>query len=114
MRRIMRPQDGIIACVPNVQHWSVQARLAGGNFWYEDMGLLDRTHIRFFTRLTLVKMFGDCGFRIVKGVPRIFPMENQDRAIAAIRAFAANLGLDVEACARDAAVFQYVLHAVPW
>jgi 2-polyprenyl-3-methyl-5-hydroxy-6-metoxy-1,4-benzoquinol methylase len=113
LRATMRAGDCVVACLPNTQHWSVLTRLVSGNFWYEDMGLLDRTHIRFFTRITLIKMFGDSGFRIESGQPRIFNFEHQDRALAAIRAFAQALGLDPELCARDAVVFQYVVRAVP-
>ena len=33
----------VVACIPNAQHWSVQARLNAGSFRYEDAGLMDRT-----------------------------------------------------------------------
>ena len=33
----------IVACIPNAQHWSVQARLNCGIFRYEDQGLLEPT-----------------------------------------------------------------------
>jgi hypothetical protein len=113
LRAVMRPTDCIVACLPNTQHWSVLARLVSGNFWYEDMGLLDRTHIRFFTRITLIKMFEEAGFRIEAGRPRIFHFEHQDTVLEALRALARTLGLDPDLCARDAAVFQHVVRAYP-
>lgn len=113
LRSMMRPGDCVVACLPNTQHWSVLTRLVSGNLWYEDMGLLDRTHIRFFTRTTLVKMFEDSGLRIESGRPRVFNFEHQEVALRAIRDFARALGMDPEMCARDATVFQHVVRAYP-
>ena len=44
-------RDGgqILACIPNVQHYSVLVNLLRGKWEYQDEGLLDRTHLRFFT-----------------------------------------------------------------
>jgi len=113
LRGLMRPQDCIVACIPNAQHWSVIARLTSGQFWYEDIGLMDRTHIRFFTRLTLIKLFEEAGFRIQTGVPRIFKFQDEERVHGALRQFATGLGLDPDEVLRDANVFQYVVRAYP-
>lgn len=59
------PIDGVVvACIPNAQHWSIQARLSIGDFRYEDEGLLDRTHLRWFTRQTIIEIFQGAGFEI--------------------------------------------------
>ncbi len=113
IRSTMRPSDCVVACVPNAQHWTVLARLASGNFWYEETGLLDRTHIRFFTRITLTRMFEDCGFRIDAWHPRVFAFSHERQGVDAVRSFAHALGADPEVSAQDAMVFQYVLRAVP-
>jgi hypothetical protein len=65
------PRTQLIACIPNAQHWSVQARLCSGYFRYENSGLLDKTHIRWFSLTTMVELFESSGFKIVKRVPRI-------------------------------------------
>ncbi len=55
--------DGrIIASLPNVAHYSVRAMLLSGRFEYADHGILDRTHLRFFTRRELVSLFEQSGF----------------------------------------------------
>jgi O-antigen biosynthesis protein len=54
----------IVASIPNVSHQSVLYALMLGEFPYSDDGLLDRTHLRFFTRRTLDTMFREAGFRI--------------------------------------------------
>lgn len=47
--RYVTPGGEVLIAVPNVLHWRCRARLATGHFNYEDAGVLDRTHLRFFT-----------------------------------------------------------------
>ena len=54
----------IVASIPNVSHQSVIYTLLRGDFPYSDEGLLDRTHLRFFTRATIEAMFEEAGYRI--------------------------------------------------
>jgi 2-polyprenyl-3-methyl-5-hydroxy-6-metoxy-1,4-benzoquinol methylase len=57
--------DGsLIASIPNVRHHSVVRSLLQGNWTYESAGLLDRDHVRFFTRREIEKMFFRAGFAI--------------------------------------------------
>lgn len=51
----------IVASIPNLMHISVVADLLKGNFQYADVGLLDRTHIHFFTYNEIVRMFQRVG-----------------------------------------------------
>jgi hypothetical protein len=52
--------------VPNVQHWSMIARLLSGKWDYRDEGILDCTHIRFFTQKSLQGLLQRAGFQIEK------------------------------------------------
>ena len=45
-----------MASIPNLMHVSVVRGLINGNFTYEDRGLLDRTHIHFFTYKEILSM----------------------------------------------------------
>ena len=103
--------SSVVACIPNVQHWSVQARLNSGQFRYEDAGLLDRTHLRWFTSATIVELFESSGFRIVEARARIFDEPQREQALAGIRAMAKAIGANVEAAASNAIPFQYVVRA---
>ena len=103
----------VVACIPNAQHWSVVTRLALGDFRYEDSGLLDRTHLRWFTRQTIIELFSDCGFAIVAGESRIFPEPKREPFLAAIGQLAAAAGFDPEVTKNDALALQYVVRAVP-
>ena len=60
--------DGIIVMsIPNVRHKSILKKLLfNDDFEYKEEGLLDITHIRFFTKKTIIKMLEDCGYEIIK------------------------------------------------
>lgn len=106
--------DGcLLACIPNAQHWSVQWRLASGQFRYEDNGLMDRTHIRWFTRVTMLEMFQHSGWAVETGISRNLESAHQAQALNAVRAFAAGMGLDPELAAQDATPYQYVFKLRP-
>ena len=47
---LLKAGGKVIICIPNVQHWSVMKHVLAGNWTYSDHGILDRTHLRFFTR----------------------------------------------------------------
>ncbi len=110
----MEPGNQVIACIPNAQHWSFQARLNIGEFKYEDSGLFDRTHLRFFTRKTIFEMFETTGFHIDTAISRIFnfPGVDADKYMPHIRGMAIASGADPEQAAKDAMAFQYVIRAV--
>lgn len=51
--------------VPNVRHYKVVLPLLfRGEFRYQNQGILDRTHLHFFTRDSLIETLIDCGWRI--------------------------------------------------
>jgi SAM-dependent methyltransferase len=103
----------VVACIPNAQHWSVQARLCAGAFQYEDAGLMDRTHLRWFTRQTIHELFNASGFKLDAGFPRIFAEPQREKFLHAIREMAKVIGLDPEVAAQDSMPLQYVVRAVP-
>jgi len=63
-REWLAPDGCLIASIPNVRHHSVVCSLLQGNWTYELAGLLDRTHLRFFTRREIEKLFVRAGFAI--------------------------------------------------
>lgn len=109
----LAPDAQIIACIPNAQHWSIQARLIGGLFRYQDQGLLDRTHIRWFTRITMIELFESTGYKIIEGFPRIFDEPAREKVLPAIRAMALAIGADPELAVSDATPMQWVIKAIP-
>ena len=65
LRDRLKTGGRIIASIPNVQNLSVVLNLIGGNWTYTPFGLLDATHIRFFTLPEIQRMFECGGFRIL-------------------------------------------------
>lgn len=113
IRKVIPANGSVIACIPNLQHWSVQARIASGNFVYENGGgLLDRTHLRWFTRKTIEAMFQQAGYR-VHIAPRDFQAERAAPFVPAIRMMAEALGADPDEAERDARAVQFIVFAVP-
>ena len=57
--------DGyIIASIPNISYLSVVMELIQGEFRYRDLGILDNTHLRFFTKESIIAMFESSGYYI--------------------------------------------------
>ena len=63
-RSWLAPDGRLVASIPNVRHHSVVRSLLEGNWTYESAGLLDRTHLRFFTRREIEKLFFRAGFAV--------------------------------------------------
>jgi 2-polyprenyl-3-methyl-5-hydroxy-6-metoxy-1,4-benzoquinol methylase len=113
IRTHIQPEAQIIACVPNAQHWSVQALLNCGQFRYQDQGLLDRTHIRWFTRITMIELFESSGYKIIEGVPRVFDEPNREKILPSIRAMALASGANPQQAVDDAIPVQWVVRVIP-
>ena len=58
-------KDGrVVAAIPSIQYAPFVMRLLRGRWDYTDAGTLDRTHVRFFTRATMVEMFDRAGYTV--------------------------------------------------
>lgn len=60
------PKAWAVMSIPNVSHTSVMSGLRRGRFEYADEGLLDRTHLRFFARVSACEMVEKAGFELVR------------------------------------------------
>lgn len=61
--RLLRRVGAIVASIPNVRYWPhVQHYLLEGDWRYEAAGILDNTHLRFFTKKSIVRDFTETGF----------------------------------------------------
>jgi 2-polyprenyl-3-methyl-5-hydroxy-6-metoxy-1,4-benzoquinol methylase len=65
LRSVLEPTGALVVSVPNVANWAMRLQLLAGRFRYTDRGLLDRTHLRFYTERTLLEMLAEAGFRPV-------------------------------------------------
>jgi SAM-dependent methyltransferase len=62
--RFLAPNGQILISVPNVAVWNTRLGLLFGRFEYTATGTLDRTHLRFFTRASLLRALGAVGLNV--------------------------------------------------
>jgi SAM-dependent methyltransferase len=105
----LAPGGTLLACIPNVQHWSVFAQLTMGSWPRADMGLFDRTHIRWFTLNDMLLLMQGCGLVVEKVIPRVFEQEKGIEIMEYLEPLASYLGADPEALVQRGLPLQYVL-----
>jgi 2-polyprenyl-3-methyl-5-hydroxy-6-metoxy-1,4-benzoquinol methylase len=62
----LAPGGSVIVSLPNVGLWSVRLAHLFGRWTYDETGVLDRTHLRFFTRRSARWLIGEAGLHVVK------------------------------------------------
>jgi len=72
-KNYLREGGHVLASVPNVLHYSVIAGLLGGRWSYTDSGILNRSHLRFFTPTEVELMFMNAGFKNIKFSGTVLP-----------------------------------------
>lgn len=66
-RTLLGPGGVVIASIPNIRFFPTQWEVVVRGEWrYEDSGIMDRTHLRFFTRKSILALFADNSFRVEK------------------------------------------------
>lgn len=107
------PEGGcVVACIPNAQHWSLQARLAIGDLRYADSGLLGVANVRWFTRETMLELFDQAGFELVEGWPRIVEDNLSEHFVPLIGQMASAAGIDPDQAMSDAMPMEYIVRAI--
>src|SRR5207244_2804545 len=56
LRSVLSPRGVMLVSVPNFAHWYPRVRVALGRFDYDRRGILDATHLRFFTRASFERL----------------------------------------------------------
>jgi SAM-dependent methyltransferase len=96
-RKCLKDKATVIASVPNIAHWTVRLGLLFGKFDYEETGIMDATHLRWFTQKTFCKLFENQGFAVEtiqfsagtwmraynSGIMRLIPTPLRERAVVA-------------------------------
>ncbi|MBW0017764.1 MAG: class I SAM-dependent methyltransferase [Mycobacterium sp.] len=71
LRGKLKPDGVVVASIPNIRYLPALGKVVfRRDFPQEDFGIFDRTHLRFFTRSSIVRMFEDAGFAVqrIKGI----------------------------------------------
>lgn len=71
----LKESGRIIISLPNVANWIIRLSLLFGKFDYMDRGILDRTHLRFFTRKSVSRLMNEVSCEIVRAIPTPLPVQ---------------------------------------
>jgi hypothetical protein len=72
---ILVARGTLIASVPNFGHWYARGRVLLGLFDYDQRGVLDQGHVRFFTRRGLLRRLRNAGYQVVRSDSTGLPLE---------------------------------------
>lgn len=111
LARILKRRGKLCVSVPNINHWTIFATLGQGRFTYADSGLLDRTHLRFFTRTELTQAIQGAGLKIQAVESVINPHPRMDGFIKHYVQFQESIGLHNPSLAEEMRAFQWVITA---
>ena len=112
LRSFMTPDGMCVACIPNVGHWRMVAELLQGKWRYADQGLLDKTHLRFFTLDTAVELFEKAGWTVLDALPRKLQPEETEAALKTLLPAAVAMGMSEDKARVNLTAFQWVIRAV--
>ena len=71
----LSPTGKLVLSVPNISHWYPRLRIATGRFRYDRRGILDSSHLRFFTRRSAAQMVVTAGGQVREMVFTGTPVE---------------------------------------
>jgi 2-polyprenyl-3-methyl-5-hydroxy-6-metoxy-1,4-benzoquinol methylase len=112
LKRLLAPTGVVIASIPNVRNLKVLAPLLFKGDWrYQSSGILDRTHVRFFTRRTVLELLSGAGYEIQR-LAFTGPLRpSRIKSLSGGGAYLANKALG--GALNDFVAHQYVVRAVP-
>ncbi len=100
-----------IISIPNIAHWSIVQQQLRGRWNYTDHGLLDKTHIRFFTLETALDLFRKTGWHVLDAKARVKWPEKTEAALKTFIPLGNQLGIDEQKLRRDLSAFQWIIRA---
>jgi len=110
-RAWLKPDGQVAACLPNVQHWELLRDLLRGRWEYVDEGILDRTHLRFFTLESALAMFQAAGLTVFEVRPLLFPSAAGSEFLERLEPLVRDDGIDPELFKTLALARQFVIRA---
>lgn len=110
LQSCLNPGGGIIFSIPNMGHISVRLELLKGDFQYGNTGLLDNTHLHFYTKREIERVFKKAGYKIDKldFTEAFYPKELIEKEIKKIGILKTSPIFTSMLTQSDAYIFQYV------
>ncbi len=111
LHELLKEDGYIVASIPNIAHGDVRLTMLQGNFPYAESGLLDKTHLQFFTRSSVKEFFNDNGFDITEIYCTVVPLGQTEIQLdlSTIDQAAVNYVRG----SKDSDVYQFIIKAVP-
>jgi methionine biosynthesis protein MetW len=111
IRPFVADAGAVVASIPNVAHGSVRLALLAGQFRYRERGLLDASHVRFFTRDSVQDLFEETGYLITSwGRQRV---ELEESEIATPPLISRDSIRELVASDPESTTYQFIVQAVP-
>lgn len=104
--RKLTPDGKLVLSLPNVRHWSVLKGLLQGNWEYQEEGILDRTHLRFFTMGSAKATLMRNGFKIEQTNANV--LKRGEAPPAGLGAALKSLGIEALDIENGALHYQYL------
>jgi 2-polyprenyl-3-methyl-5-hydroxy-6-metoxy-1,4-benzoquinol methylase len=73
---LLKKNGSVLVSIPNVTHYHVLKMLCSGRWEYAERGIMDETHLRFFTKKTFVKQMEKAGLQLVELIRNYRLLEN--------------------------------------
>jgi SAM-dependent methyltransferase len=71
LHRLLAPGGRVIICLPNIAHIRIRLMLLSGRFQYESAGIMDVTHLRFYTYESAREVIERTGYKIISYYPLV-------------------------------------------
>jgi 2-polyprenyl-3-methyl-5-hydroxy-6-metoxy-1,4-benzoquinol methylase len=111
-RRLLAPGGQLVISIPNAGHEAIVAELVRGRFTYQDTGLLDSTHLRFFTLDTLRALLESTGYFITQ-IERTHRTAEQTSLSVHDATLPTELRDRILQAAPEAQTYQFIVRAEP-
>jgi 2-polyprenyl-3-methyl-5-hydroxy-6-metoxy-1,4-benzoquinol methylase len=108
LHNVCSPEAVLVSSVPNISHWYPRLRIGFGRFDYDHRGILDATHMRFFTWRSFVGMAYRAGWLVEQRLVTGLPLEVLDREGGTRRKLVARLDRAGRAVWPSLFAYQYV------
>ncbi len=109
LRRYLAPGGKLVCSIPNIGHVSILRDLLSGSWKYEEAGILDITHLRFFTLEGAFTLLMSAGFEVDNVTSKIICGPDEAAFLAKLRASGLMAGKPLE----HATAYQFLLTAIP-
>ncbi|MXQ54877.1 glycosyltransferase [Shimazuella alba] len=108
----LRPGGTVICSIPNIGHAEALIPLLKGDFTYVPAGILDQTHLRFFTAKTVPTLFPDHLFQIESIAPKEMGVEkNTELFLQEVSHLGKRFGIELDQLAERARTYQLLVKA---